>query len=128
MRDAEHQRRPLPPPSNDPEDIGPDHEGSEEEEEEEENEEEEEAGHGDGEAKSISSRKDKVVSSMSKASSKMVSSTRAKLRRTWDKVGHKKEEVSSEGAYRTYTLGFCGSCRSQGYQYRSYGVSCKGYV
>lgn len=100
LRDAEHRRQPLPlPVSDDPDNKGYEANGDEDSSSDEEDEDEDERSqdhegdsqHSDAVRKS---RKDRMMSGMAKTGKKVGSGVRGKLRRTWDKLGHEKEEVS----------------------------------
>lgn len=94
MRDAEHQRRPLPHP-----------ETEQEIEEEDADAEENEDSSDDGLGDETSDREDdgayedegkKAKKKVGTVGKKMKDGTRAKVRKTWDKLGMFKEEVSRE--------------------------------
>lgn len=86
MRDAEHQRRPLAHPE--PERNLEDSEG---ESEEDEDGGEEDGGSDEREGGEKKTNKEKI----GKLGQKVKKGTRAKVRRTWDKLGILKEEVST---------------------------------
>jgi hypothetical protein len=94
MRDAEHQRRPLPHPETE-------QEIEEEDADAEENEESSEQEEGDDESDveedgTDEEEKKKAKEKAGTVGKKMKDGTRAKVRKTWDKLGMFKEEVSCE--------------------------------